>query len=192
MKVEINLSKILLLQGFYHFQNHYMKKTIFIIALFLGAIVSNAQKIGHMNSGNFLAQLPEVARADSGLVLYQKDLMLTGDTLAKAFEVEYKVFVEAYNAGTLSQQQTQKRQAELQKQQQTLQTYAQQVDERVANLRRQLLQPILTKLDEAIRAIAKENGYSFIFDTSTGGSLFAAESDDVTPLVKKKYDSLKK
>lgn len=192
MKVEINLSKILLLQGFYHFQNHYMKKTIFIIALFLGAIVSNAQKIGHMNSGNFLAQLPEVARADSGLVLYQKDLMLTGDTLAKAFEVEYKVFVEAYNAGTLSQQQTQKRQAELQKQQQTLQSYAQQVDERVANLRRQLLQPILTKLDEAIRAIAKENGYSFIFDTSTGGSLFAAESDDVTPLVKKKYDSLKK
>ena len=163
-----------------------MKKTIFTVALVLAAIVSNAQKIGHMNSGNLLAQLPEVAKADTGLVLYQKDLMLTGDTLAKAFEAEYKVFVEAYNAGTLSQQQTQKRQAELQKQQQKLQAYAQEVDQRVANLRRQLLQPVLTKLDEAIRAIAKENGYSFIFDTSTGGSLFAAESDDVTPLVKKK------
>jgi outer membrane protein len=169
-----------------------MKKIIFIAALLGLAIVGNAQKIGHMNSGNLLSTLPEVAKADTGLVLYQKDLMLTGDTLAKAFEKEYKVFVEAYNAGTLSQQQVQKRQAELQKVQQTLQNYAQEVDQRVANLRRQLLQPVLTKLDEAIRAVAKENGYSFIFDTSTGNSLFAAESDDVTALVKRKLESMKK
>ncbi len=165
-----------------------MKKNIFIAVFFMSAVVCNAQKIGHMNSGNLLSLLPEVAKADTGIVLFQKDLMLTGDTLAKAFEAEYKVFIEAYNAGTLSQLQVQKRQAELQKQQQTLQAYAQQVDERVANLRKQLLQPILAKLDEAIRAVAKENGYSFIFDTSTGGSLYAAESDDITPLVKKKLD----
>ena len=130
-----------------------MKKNIFIAVLILGAVVCNAQKIGHMNSGNLLTLLPEVAKADTGIVLFQKDLMLTGDTLAKAFEAEYKVFIEAYNAGTLSQLQVQKRQAELQKQQQTLQAYAQQVDERVANLRKQLLQPILAKLDEAIRML---------------------------------------
>jgi outer membrane protein len=169
-----------------------MNKFIFIALLLSVATIGKAQKIGHMNSGNFLSQVTEVAKADSGLVLYQKDLMLTGDTLAKAFEKDYKVFVEAYNAGTLSQIEIQKRQAVLQKQQQTLQAYAQEVDTRVANLRKQLLQPILTKLDEAIRAVAQESGYSFIFDTGAGSSLFAADSDDVSALVKKKYDSMKK
>jgi outer membrane protein len=163
-----------------------MKKivlTFFISALFS---MTYAQKIGHMNSGNFLALLPETAKADSVLKIYQTDLMLKGDTLAKSFDTEYKAFVEAYNAGTLSAQQAQKRQEYLQKQQQLLQTYAQDVEEKVGILRKQLLQPILIRLDEALKIVAKENGYEMIFDTATGAALFAQDSDDVTPLVKKK------
>jgi outer membrane protein len=163
-----------------------MKK--FVLSLFISALfsITYAQKIGHMNSGNFLSLLPETAKADSVIKIYHSDLMLKGDTLAKVFETEYKAFVEAYNAGTLSAQQTQKRQEYLQKQQQLLQTYAQDAEEKVGILRKQLLQPILIKLDEALKDIAKENGYEMIFDTSVGTTLFAQEGDDVTPLVKKK------
>jgi outer membrane protein len=163
-----------------------MTKRILTIAIVFAAFAVNAQKIGHLNSGNIITLIPETAKADSGLILHRNDLMMEGDSIAKAFESEYKVFVEAYKAGTLSALQSQKRQEDLQKKQQYLQAYAQEIEERVANLRRQLLQPILAKLDEAIRAVAKENGYSFIFDTSTGATLYAAESDDVAPLVKKK------
>jgi outer membrane protein len=150
------------------------------------ALIVNAQKIGHLNSGNMLTLIPETAKADTGITLFRNDLLMQGDSIAKLFEKDYKVFTEAYKAGTLSQVQSQKRQAELQKQQQYLQSYAQEVDERVANLRQQLLQPILKKLDDAIRAVAKEHGYSFIFDTSTGATLYAAETDDISTLVKKK------
>ena len=107
-------------------------------------------------------------------------------SFCKAFETEYKAFVEAYNAGTLSQIQIQKRQEDLKKKQEMLQNYAQEIDQRIANLRRQLLQPILAKLDEALAAIGKEGGYQAIFDSSTGSTLFASESDDVSELVKKK------
>ena len=166
-----------------------MKKTFLFNVLFLVAIVvGNAQKIGHMNSGNLLAQMPEVAKADTALNFYQKELLIKGDTLAKVFENQYKVFVEAYNAGTLSAIQTQKRQEELKQQQQYLQAYAQKVEQDVATLRRTLLQPIMGKLEDAIRTVAKENGYSVIFDTSTGSTLYAAEGDDITPLVKKKLN----
>jgi hypothetical protein len=44
----------------------------------------------------------------------------------------------------------------------------------------------LAKVDVAIKAIGKENNYAFIFDTSTGGTLFALESEDITALVKAK------
>ena len=60
------------------------------------------------------------------------------------------------------------------------------MEEDMATLRRQLLQPLVNKLDEAVRVVGKEGGYQVIFDTSNGSALFAAESDDVTALVKAK------
>ncbi len=164
------------------------KSFLLVITLLALAVVGNAQKVGHMNLGNLLAGMPEAGRADSTLVLYQKQESMKGDTLAKLFQAEYKVFVEAYNAGTLSSIQTQKRQEDLQKKQEMLKAYAQEVEQKVEILRKQLLQPILLKIDDAIKLIGKENGFSFIFDTSNGAMLFAQESEDVTALVKKKLD----
>ena len=166
-----------------------MRKSLLLIAtLFALTAVSTAQKVGHMNLGNLLASMPEAGRADSTLVLYQKQESMKGDTLAKLFQAEYKVFVEAYNAGTLSSIQTQKRQEDLQKKQEVLKAYAQEVDQKVEILRKQLLQPILLKIDDAIKLVGKENNFSVIFDTSNGAMLFAQESEDVTALVKKKLE----
>lgn len=53
--------------------------------------------------------------------------------------------------------------------------------------REELLKPILTKVDDAIKAVAKESGYAMIFDTSTGAMLFAADTDDVTALMKRNW-----
>ena len=164
-----------------------INKIIIIVNVLLMATTAiSAQKIGHLNSGNILALMPEAAKADSGLVIYRGELVAKGDSAGKAFEKEYKAFVEAYNAGTLAKIQIEKRQAELQQAQQVLQGYAQEIDQRIANLRRQLLQPILAKLDEAVQAVGKEGGYQAIFDSSTGSTLFAQESDDVSVAVKAK------
>ena len=46
--------------------------------------------------------------------------------------------------------------------------------------------PIIKKAEDAIKGIAKEKGYSYIFDTSVGVVLFAQESDDIMPMVKTK------
>ena len=46
--------------------------------------------------------------------------------------------------------------------------------------------PMIKKAEDAIKGIAKEKGYSYIFDTSVGVVLFAQESDDIMPLVKTK------
>lgn len=162
------------------------KIVIVLIVLFMAVQAVSAQKIGHLNSGNLLALMPEAAKADSGLVIYRNELIAKGDSAGKAFEKEYKVFVEAYNAGTMSQIQIQKKQEELQNAQKVLQNYSQEIDQRVANLRRQLLQPILAKLDVALQEVGKEGSYQAIFDSSTGSTLFAQESEDVSAMVKKK------
>lgn len=164
-----------------------MKKTILLgLVLTLCASYMSAQKIGYINVGNILTEMPAAGRADSTLVLYQKQESMKGDTLAKIFEKEYQVFVEAYNAGTLSPSQTQKRQEELKKQQQILQSYAQEVENKVEILRKQLLQPILNQLDDVIRQVGKEGNYDVILDASSGLFLYAQESEDIAPVIRKK------
>jgi outer membrane protein len=41
---------------------------------------------------------------------------------------------------------------------------------------------------KAIEQVAKENGYTYIFDTSVGAVLYWEESDNVLSLVKKKLN----
>lgn len=163
-----------------------LTKIALLCALFFTINAANAQKIGHTNAGNLLALMPEAAKADSVMVIFRNDKMMKGDSMGKLFEREYKAFVEAYNAGTIPPAQAQKRQEDLQKAQQYLQNYGKSMEEDLGILRRQLLQPLIAKLDDAVNAVGKEGGYAAIFDTSNGSALFAADSDDVTALVKAK------
>lgn len=163
-----------------------MRKLLIVALLINLTSMAFSQKIGHLNTGNVLALMPEVAKADSILKIYQRDLMLKRDTIIQLFESEYKAYMGAKQAGTLSAVQDQKRQESLQKQQQAIQQYGQDVEQNVGILKKQLLQPILFKLDEAIQAIGKEGNYQVILDTSTGSSLFASESDDIMAQVKVK------
>ena len=52
--------------------------------------------------------------------------------------------------------------------------------------RQALLAPVLDKLNDAIVAVGKEKGYSFIFDVSGGSMLYVTEADDVSALVASK------
>ncbi|MBO4739992.1 MAG: OmpH family outer membrane protein, partial [Bacteroidales bacterium] len=50
----------------------------------------------------------------------------------------------------------------------------------------ELLQPIKDRVEKAIAEVAKENGYSYVFDSGLGVLLYQDESDNIFELVKKK------
>jgi outer membrane protein len=56
----------------------------------------------------------------------------------------------------------------------------------VQTKRKELLQPILDKAEKAIKDVAKEKGYDYVFDTSTGAVLVTKDADNLLPLVKTK------
>ena len=148
-----------------------------------------AQKYGHLNSGNLIAELPETKSADVALKSFQDARIQVGENMAKKFEAAYKAYVAEAQTGTLSPLQQQEREAALQKQQQELQAYEQKVVDEVTAKREALYQPILEKVQTAIDAVGKEKGYTMIFDTSilvNNPIVYAAEAEDVTALVKAK------
>ncbi len=74
----------------------------------------------------------------------------------------------------------------MEKKEKAFTAYQQSAEQAVSAKRDELLKPILEKVYEAIKAVAKENGFAMIFDTSTGAALYALETEDVTPIVLKK------
>ncbi len=51
----------------------------------------------------------------------------------------------------------------------------------------EMLQPIIDKANNAIKEVARENGFIYIFDIAGGTILYYSEkSVDILPLVKKK------
>ncbi len=164
-----------------------MKKISFLFfTLAFCASLQAQQKFGHINSGNLLEQLPEVTVADTLLMKYQDSLSMKGQKMVEKFETEYKAYIEEANKGTLPPVQAQQKEAALQKQQQEIEAYRQDVESKIGVRRQAYLKPILMKVDAAIKSIGKEGNYAFIFDTSTGGTLFALEAEDITPIVKAK------
>jgi len=156
-----------------------------VVAAFLLVAVSvNAQKFGYLNSALLLSELPEIKSADTQLETYQKQLIASGEQMVKSFEAKYQQYAKEANEGLLSQVQMQQKEGELAAEQQKIQQYELEVQNKILAKRETLYQPILDKVKVALDAIGKENGYTMIFDASNGTILHANDSDDVMPLVK--------
>jgi len=161
--------------------------TITIALALLSTAALNAQKYGHLNSGNLLQELATVKAANTELEAYQKQLVKKGEEMATTFQSQLQAYLKKAEAGELSQIQMQEQEGILTKEREKIMKYEQEVMMKVQEKRQTLLEPILKKVDEAIKAVGKENGYKMIFDTSLMNAiLFVEESDDIEPLVKKK------
>lgn len=161
-----------------------------LAALVLGVLSLKAQtdppKYGHMNLGNVLSEMPETAQANAQLQVFADSLGRKDSLMTTAFQEAYLQLKKEYDEKSLTAVQVQQRQADLEKQRQAIQDFEKSAQDQIEAQRAAILNPILQKIEAAIKAVAKENGFLMIFDVGTGSMLFAAESIDVTPLVKKK------
>ncbi len=158
-----------------------------LIGLALMAVSSlHAQKFGYINSAELLAEVPAVKAADSELETYQAQLVKSGEDMVKKLETKFQAYSKEAQEGLLSQVQMQKKEEELAAEQQKIQKYEVEVQNKILVKREELYKPILDKVKSAIEDVGKENGYTMIFDTSTGTILHANDGDNVMSLVKTK------
>ncbi len=71
---------------------------------------------------------------------------------------------------------------------QRIQQYEQESQQRIDARKKELYQPVIEKLTQTIKDVAKENGYTYVIDNSLGVIISAPEGDDILPLVQKKLN----
>ena len=161
-------------------------KYVLVLAFACLALTVSAQKkYGFVNLGNLLEMMPERTTADAKLQGFQEGLVAQEEEMAKNFQA---FIAEAEKkAPSLSEEELQQLQRQAYEKEQEIMKFRQSSLSKVQQKRQELLAPILVRVQEAIDAVAKENGYALIFDSSIINTiLYAEETQDVLPLVKKK------
>src|SRR5207249_2878763 len=141
-------------------------------------------KFGHINSADLLELMPEVKVADSALAKYQKSL----EDLNASMVQEYQTKTADYqkNGTALSEVAKQVKEQELSDLEGRIQTFQGSAQDKLSAKKQELYSPILKKAEDAIKAVAKEKGFSYVFDTSVGAVIYSQDSDDIMGLVKTK------
>ena len=166
-----------------------MLKYALILALAFSVSTSmSAQKFGYLNSAAILQEMPEVKQAEADLEVLQKQLQSRGETMLQEFQAKYQELERKNQQGEISPKELEEESQALKADENKLAQFEQDMQRQVLERRDALLQPILDRVNTAIEAVAKEEGYTYIFDASpgTGILLYADESTDVVEKVKAK------
>lgn len=173
-----------------------MKKQLFavlaVVALAILGVDANAQtalKVGYTDIDVLLAGHPKTKTVEAELNTRRTQYQNQIQALQK--EIQDKIGAYQKAEPTMSDVIKADKQKELQGLQERYQTLGQSAETELAQKQQQLLQPILTEIDNAIKAVAKENQYTFILSSSISMQLnpvvlYADPSTEVTDLVFKK------
>jgi outer membrane protein len=169
-----------------------MKSTMkYALTMAFGLLLSmsaQAQKFGFVNSGSILEAMPQVKEAESNLEALGKQLQAKGEKMMQDFQLKYQELERKVQAGDITPKAQETEAATLEEERNKILAYEQDMQKQLTDKREALLTPILAEVKTAIDAVAKDNGYTYIFDGSPGVGviLYADESTNVTTLVKTK------
>ncbi|MGB5981405.1 MAG: OmpH family outer membrane protein [Nonlabens sp.] len=157
-----------------------------IAILFAGMSTVNAQatatKVCHVASQELVESLPEAIAAEKQL----KKLGKNYET--KLAEMDREIQTRYQNAQREAPNKTDEENerviGEIRQGQQKLEEYLQNSQQAMAQKRTDLLKPLYKKVREAIFKVAREKGYEYVLDSTTGTGIIMADGYDLTPDVK--------
>jgi outer membrane protein len=164
-----------------------MKKIFTLAIVILAAsftMDANAQKFGHVDSNELLLAMPERKTAETTIQSFAKEL----ESQLQTMNAEWESKVQDYQSKEkmMSESIKKAKVKEITDLENRIKEFQSTAQEDLQAKENELLQPMIEKAKLAISDVAKENKYTYVFDSGAGMLLYSPESDDILPLVKKK------
>ena len=170
------------------------RNLIAAIAFFFMSAVSYAQtaapiKIGYTNVDYVMSQMPESKQIEADLKAYSAQL----ENQLKSKYQEFETKGQAYQKGAATMTDVVKadKEKELMNLRTSIEEFQKNADVSLQKKQQQLMEPVLDKLQKAIDDVAKENGYTYVFNSDAGYGttpvlLHGPEDGNISDLVLKK------
>ncbi|MBS1647198.1 MAG: OmpH family outer membrane protein [Bacteroidetes bacterium] len=168
-----------------------MKKIVVSAILFVAAIGSQqaiAQKIAHIQLDSLISIMPETKQAQDVAQSYLKDLEKQVASMKTEFDTKYQDYIA--NQASYSDIIRKTKEEELQALNQRIEDFRTQAQQDYQKKSGDLSKPIYAKAKKAVDVVAKEGGFKYVLDTSSGSVLFSEPGDDIFALVKKKLETM--
>jgi len=137
---------------------------------FVGNLANAQQKIAHINSADLIKSMPEVVTADKQLETFKGSLDADGKTMYTEYQAKVTDFQGKEK--TLSEALKEAKVKEIQDLQKRIEEFQQKAGEDFEKKRTELYDPILKKAEDAVKAVAKEKGFAYVFDTTQPGIVY--------------------
>lgn len=171
-----------------------MKHTVKIILgaaliLCMGLGSAKAQKLAYVDFQELMQLMPEYKKANTDMEAFGKTLQDQLKTMNEELEKKYADYQK--NEPKMADAIKDLKQKELRDMQARMQEFQESAQENVRKKETELLKPIIEKAKATIGTVAKEGGYTYVFDSSPGTPLlYKPEGDNIMGAVKKKLGIL--
>lgn len=178
MNVKINKTKKI------NTMKNVLKIAVVGVAMILSSYTANAQKIAHVNLDSLITIMPESKTAQTAVQDYAKQLEQQVTAMQSELQVKYEAYQkDSPNMAPIVKESKEK---ELNDLNQRIQDFQQQAQLDYQKKSAELSKPVYEKAKKAIDQVAKDNGYKYVLDTSTGLVIYHEATDDIIGLVVKK------
>ena len=162
---------------------HLLVAVVFGISIFgLSGTAFSQNKIGYISTEELIGTMPEAEKANAQLQDYQSSLQQQGKDYYTELNEKDSIF--QLDSAKLSPAAKELRRNDLIALYQKVQGWNQTMQQMIQQKSQELVVPIRSKAFETIKAVAKENGYTFVLEAAS--VLVGPTGDDILPLVKKK------
>ncbi len=158
-----------------------------LFVLFASSGMAQSGKIGFVDVQSVIAAMPEFKSAQQQLSTFAESLISPEmKTKGELIEQKYKAYeAEEATMGDARKEVAQKEIMKLERELQNLHQVAQ-TQQKLAQKQTELFGPIETKAGQMIEAVAKENGFTVVFDASSSPLVYADQGANMMPLIKAK------
>lgn len=162
-----------------------MKNIILVLAILISGTSLNAQtKVGTIDADFILQQMPEMVQVQENMKTYNTELQENLQSTVK----NYEELIAAYQANveTFTEEEKQSKENEIIALEDEIKNFRQKASVLMQIRNNELTQPLYLKIDEAMKTVIAEQGYTQILNTSANGLAYADEKYDITEAVMKK------
>lgn len=167
-----------------------MKKVLILAAALICCVSSvelkaqKANKFGHVDFAALFELMPEREKLAKDYEEFYKTIEGQLTTMQQELQSKYTAYQQGQTGMSDIIRETKER--EIMDLQTRIEEFQLSGQKRLADKETELMQPLIDKAKKAVQDVAKEHGYTYIFNSTEGLLLYAEPSDDVLNLVKKK------
>jgi len=152
-----------------------------LIAIAGQSTIAQNLKFGHINSDELIQALPEFVSANDSLENFRQELINALELLSVELNNKSDAYQkEMKNLSAIVRQNKEQELVDMNRRIQEFQTNAQ---DQLQTKQAELFQPVMTKVDKAIKDVGKENGFTYIFDVAKGSLLYFDETKSTNVMV---------